>query len=103
MIGLVNLIGRLNGSFWPKISPIFAFRYDELIQYSREKACCSILLKELNYRPYRVSEWGVLLMLRANFGYINSLSLRDTHRFKSEKMKHMPRWCAIPRDSPKFF
>jgi hypothetical protein len=42
-------------------------------------------VKESNYRPYGVSEWVVLLMLRANFEYINSLSLRDTHRFKREE------------------
>ena len=42
------------GSFWPKISPNVAFRQASLIWYSRKKACCSILLKESNYRPDRV-------------------------------------------------
>jgi hypothetical protein len=42
------------GSFWPEISPNFAFRQASLIRYSRKKACCSILLKESNHRPDRV-------------------------------------------------
>jgi hypothetical protein len=42
------------GSFWPKISPNFAFWQASLIRYWRKKACCSILLKESNYRPDRV-------------------------------------------------
>jgi hypothetical protein len=44
-----------NGSFWPKISPIFAFWLQRSMRYSKNKACCSFLLKESNYRPDRVS------------------------------------------------
>jgi hypothetical protein len=62
-----------NGSFWPKISPIFAFRLHTSIRYSRIKACFLNLIKDSNYRPFRISK------------YVNSLTLRDTHRFKKGK------------------
>jgi hypothetical protein len=83
-----------NGSFWPKISTIFAFRLDRLIRYSSIKECNSILLKDSNYRPYRVWE-VVLLIVCWNFEYLNSLSLRDTHRFKKSKywnIAHLSRY-----------
>jgi hypothetical protein len=73
-----------NGSFWPKIGPIFALRLQRTIQYSRIKACFAILNKGSNWRPFRVSEWIVLLIICWNFEYVNSLSLRDTHRLKKQ-------------------
>jgi hypothetical protein len=86
-----------NGSFWPKISPIFAFRLQRSIQYSRIKACFLILLKESNYRPYRVSEWVLLLIICWNFEYVNSFALRDAHRLKKQKYE-ISRTFAVKRE-----
>ena len=72
------------GSFWPTISPNVAFRQASLIQYSRKKACCSFLLKGIEL-PTILSMYGLLLIICWNFEYVNSLSLRDTHRFKKAK------------------
>jgi hypothetical protein len=47
-----------NGSFLPKIN-LPAGLINLIL---KNKACCSILIKELNYRLYIVSEWVVLLI-----------------------------------------
>jgi hypothetical protein len=41
---------QCNGSFWPKYHPILS-KIDSIL---KNKACSSILLRELNYCPYRV-------------------------------------------------
>jgi hypothetical protein len=73
-----------NGSFWPKISPNFAYRQGLLIRYTRRKHAVHSYLRT---RTTDHSEywWVILLIICWNFEYVNSLSLRDTHRFKNSK------------------
>jgi hypothetical protein len=58
------------------------------------KACCSFLLKGIELPPRQSMWWVVLLEDRANFEYLNSLSLRDTHRLKKQNIE-TPRTFAV--------
>jgi hypothetical protein len=83
-----------NGSFGPKISQIFAFRQAWLIRYSRTK---NAVLFYLRNRTTAQMEYvmGCTVTNVRNFEYLNSLSLRDTHRFKKAKywnIPHLSRW-----------
>jgi hypothetical protein len=69
-----------NGSFWPK----FTFQLHISIRYTRRKHAVHSYLRT---RTTDHSEywWVILLIICWNFEYVNSLSLRDTHRFKKAK------------------
>jgi hypothetical protein len=94
-----------NGSFWPKINPNFAYRQGLLIRYSGIKEWSSFLLKGIEL-PTILSMCGLLLIVGWNFEYVNSLSLRDTHRFKKAKYWNIAHFCSekenlIPAGTPR--
>jgi hypothetical protein len=82
-----------NDNFWPKIHPNFTSRQAWLIQYSRQKHAVQFYFRN---RTTAQTEyvWVVLLMIFWNFEYVNSLSLRDTHRFKNAKYWNITHFCS---------
>jgi hypothetical protein len=77
-----------NGSFWPKISPIFTFRLQWTIRYSMNKACCSFLLKESNSRPDRVSDGSSVNNMLKLWVFKLSFLKRHPSIQKSKILKH---------------
>jgi hypothetical protein len=73
-----------NGSFWPKFY-LPASLTDRIL---KTKACCSILLKESNYRPYRVCDglycWYVLKLWLCKLSFLK----RHPSNQKSKILNH---------------
>jgi hypothetical protein len=85
-----------NGSFWPKISPNPTFRQAWLIRYSRTKHAVHSYLRNRTTAQIEYV-YVVLLIICWNFEYVNSLSLRDTHRFKKSKYWNIAHFCSEKR------
>jgi hypothetical protein len=63
------------------------------IRYSSSKHAVHSYLR--NQLPPRPSIWWVVLLTICwNFEYVNSLSLRDTHRFKKRKIWNIAHFCS---------
>jgi hypothetical protein len=86
-----------NGIFRPIISPIFANRLDRQIRYSRTKNAATQFYLRTRTTAHSEYWWVVLLIICWNFEYVNSLSLRDTHRFKKAKYWNIAHFCSEKR------
>jgi hypothetical protein len=107
LVGLVKLIGRLsamnlakslivseknysnhrapmrwNGSFWPKISPIFAFRHDGSIRYSRAKHAVH------SYLGYRTT---------AHIEYLMGSTVNNLVKFWVYKLSYLKRHPSVQK------
>jgi hypothetical protein len=79
-----------NGRFWTEISPSgFIDRFDT--QQSKHAVHSYLRIRTAAQTEYALV---VLLIFSWNFEYVNSLSLRDTHRFKKAKCWNTARFCS---------
>jgi hypothetical protein len=74
----------------------FTFRQAQTIRYSRTKHALRFYLRS---RTTAQTEyvWVVLLIICWNSEYLNSLSLRDTNRFKKAKYWNSAHFCSEKR------
>jgi hypothetical protein len=80
-----------NGSFRPKILPSSKLDWSD----TQEQRMLFNSNQGIELPPTESICWVVLLIICWNFEYVNSLSLRDTHRFKKAKywnIAHLSRY-----------